>query len=154
MARRSTQGPLVRTPARPLAVKRAGCFLVLMRNLKPGNQQGQWQPLSTSGFRVVCASRLEASECVWMTGGALYPRPAHLAVDRGDADFTYLNWLLEHHFRIVPYTAGDYPMEVSFADFVKGWYPNAEDIPGAIKPIPSETRQLVDAALRFKWEGR
>jgi len=153
MRNRTAEGPFLRSKVKPLSVKKSECFLVLMRNLTAGEQQGKWQPISTNGFRVVCPSRLEACECVWMVGGALYPRPRHLASATEDADFAYLRWLLDHHFRIVPHTAGG-AMEVWFSDFIRGWYPAAEDIPGATAPIPDNARAMAEAALRFNWEGR
>lgn len=154
-------GPGVRVKVKPLRVRRSACFRVLMRNMRTDDRQrhGKWEPISTSGFLVVCPSKLEACELVWMVGGAHFPRPVEMTEEQ------YLDWLLHHHFVVEPYTAGSAPLEVMFSEFVRGWYPNAEDVLYPQGTITSERRAepnyrprdahlMMDAALRHRWEGR
>lgn len=150
---RTAEGPFIIERASPLRVRRDACWRVLMRDQRPGATHGRWQPISTNGFVVVCPSRLEACECVWIVGGRYFPRPDHLVVDGSeDAETAYLRWLLDHHFRLEPYTKGSDPMEVWFSDFLRGWYPSAEDIPGV--GVGSRGAMLVAQSLRSRWEDR
>lgn len=154
---RSGAGPFIRSKTSPLVVQKHKCFRVLMRQQKPGPQHGRWEPISSNGFVVVAASKLEAYELVWFVGGRFFPRPDSMVVsDRPgeDADFKYLRWLMDYHFVVEPYTKGSDPMEVWFSDFVRGWYPAAEDIPGATKGAKSEALALLEPALRSRWENR
>lgn len=150
---RSAAGPFIRSRTAPLRVNPRDCYRILMRQQKPGPNHGRWEPVTTNGFVVVCPSKLEASECVWMIGGRYFPRPDWMLVENGeDSDFRYLAWLLRNHFRIEPYVKGSDPMEVWFSDFIRGWYPDAADIPGVIRG--SGAAPAIESALRYRWRDR
>ncbi len=151
----------IKVKTRPLRVRRGGCFQVLMRNAKPGPRHGQWEAIATNGFVVVCPSRYEACELIWMVGGRLFPRPVHLIQDRDGDEERYLDWLLEHHFRIDPLhrsAVGPFDdegvcgrrLQVMFSTFLKGWYPGARDV----LPATSMAASLIQPALRSRWQGR
>lgn len=157
--RAAPSGPLIRTPARPLNVKRQNCLRVLTRNMHAGPTHGRWQVVSTSGFAVVCVSYVQATELVYFLGARSFPRPAWLAsLEVGD-DIPYLDWLLAHHFRIDSMTGesvGPFdeqgvcrrPPQVMFSTWLRGWYPAAEDI------LATVASSIVEPALRARWQGR
>jgi hypothetical protein len=139
-------------------VKREECRQVLMRRMTPGPDHGAWQPLSTGGFTVVCASQLEASELIFMVGGQHFPRPAGLIHDDDHDEERYLEWLLKHHFKVVHLhgEAGPFDEEgicrkrrqVRFPTFIRGWVPGVTDL------VQEGTPELIASALDFKWKGR
>lgn len=153
---RTAEGPFIRSPARPLRVRRQYCHRILMRRQTPGPNHGRWEPISSNGFMVVCASKLEAYECIWFVAPPLFPRPESLlrSGDGEDADFAYMRWLLDHHFVIENHVKGSDPMEMWFSDFIRGWYPDAEDVPGVTKGARSGSLEMLTAALKARWEGR
>lgn len=158
---RTAPGPLIRTRVRPLNVKPQNCFRVLTRDQRSGETHGRWQVVTTSGFAVICVSYLQATELVYFLGARSFPRPIHLArLDSGD-DIPYLDWLLRHHFRIdsmTGETVGPFdeegvcarPPQVKFSTFIRGWYPNAEEV----LQMASMASEIVEPALRARWEGR
>lgn len=134
-------GPLIQTRVRPIQLTRANlqkCFRLLVR-WNHGPTQGRWSVVSSSGFTVVCVSRLQAEEAVLMIGGKHFPRPAKLCVIDNDDERRYTEWLLRHYFRIdsmTGETVGPFdeegccrrPPQVLWSSVIRGWYPNAEDI--------------------------
>jgi hypothetical protein len=154
-------GPLVKIKVTPLHVKRGGCFRVLMRNLHTSNAHGRWEPISTTGFVVICPSKLEACELVLLIGGRYFGQPADQVYGDDKDDERYLNWLLAEHFRIDPMHESDVGpfdgegiarkrMQVMFSTFLKGWYPSAQDLNGGTTLAAS----IVEPALRARWSNR
>jgi hypothetical protein len=128
-----------------LRVRKANCFVVLMRNMNEGELHGHWQPISTEGFVVVCASQLEAAELTWLMGVRFFPRPnPHMG------DMRYLTWLWRHHLKLEPYQATGHG-EVMYGLFARGWRPDAEDYADF---AASPTTEMARAALRFRLRGR
>lgn len=154
---------------RPLQVRKSDCYRVLTRNLRSYPAHGRWEPISTSGFMVVCPSRLEACELVYQVGQVLYPRPERLIHGDDHDDIRYLDWLLEHFFRVEPHHAGG-PLEVMYSEFKRGWFPNAEEILAG-RTITAQVRdgrdpettprgsltpqagEMISDTLRRRWTG-
>lgn len=155
---RSTGGPLIRVRARPLRVKRGECRYVSMRRMTPGPEHGRWEPISTGGFKVVCPSKLEACELIFLVGGKHFPRPASLIRNDDHDDDRYLDWLLEHYFRIENCRGEVGPFDeegvchrhgqVMFWAFLRGWKPGARDY------APGAAGSLIAPALTWAWENR
>jgi hypothetical protein len=136
----------------------SSCYRVLMRNLVPGPRLNKWEVISTSGYAIVCPSKMEACLLVWFVGGRYYPRPDYLNGPDEKDDLRYLDWLLKHHFRLerhVP-TRDAFlgvckkTMEVSFALALRGWVPSLEDVPMG-PDFPGV--ELVRDQLESRWQG-
>lgn len=135
--------------------RRSTCYRVLVRQQHPGSQLDRWQVATTSGFAVVFHSKLEVAEFVWMYGGKHWPRPNPRMTDE-----KYLEWLMKHHFKWEQYvpTSGGFlgvdrrALEVSWSLVIRGWYPDAEDIPGAL-PGTSPTTELVRRMVEERFRG-
>lgn len=130
-----------------LNVSRKNCFIVLARQQHPGESHGKWEPISTSGFTVVCHSKYMAVELCWFVAPKIGYSPPR-------ADMTeeaYLDWLLDEAkvLQIVPYEArGDYDTPGTGGEcpswaFYRGWYPDAADILEA-----SDTVAVAQMALK------
>jgi hypothetical protein len=126
-----------------------------MQNMNPGPRLNRWEPITANGYQVTCQSYLEASELILLVGGALHSRPS-AAMD----DDAYEKWLLKHWFVIEAWTPS-YPfdergvnkreMEMSFGLFIRGWFPDAEDLPiGARTGI----MDMAEKILRSRWADR
>lgn len=167
---RNSVGPYVKTKTEYLHVKRDECVRVLMRSQKPGPQHGCWQSISTHGFEVICASKLQANELIWFVGGKQFPRPAELIKDDDNDDFRYLYWLKQHWFRIDQTHGAVGPfedvvgphgetirnalcrkrMQIMFHLFIRGWKPAAEDVLTGSGVVST----VIEPMLRFRWQGR
>jgi len=156
--RTSGGGPAIRVITRPLRVSKGECRIVYMRRMSPGPNHGKWEPISTGGFSVVCPSKLEASELVFLVGGKHFPRPLELIHDDDKDEDRYLAWLLQHHFRIENCRGEVGPFDergvchqrsqVMFWAFLRGWKPGARDY------AAGAAGELVAPALKWAWEGR
>lgn len=133
--------------------RKASCFRVLMRNMRPGPRLNHWEAISTNGFTIVCPSKVEACELVWFVGARYFPRP-----DANMTDEDYLDWLLRHYFRLEPHVptpqaflgVDKKTMEVSFALALRGWVPSLDDIP--LGP-DSPGVEIVRDQLEQRWHG-
>lgn len=116
-----------------LNVNKRNCFVVLMVSQKTG----KWEIVSKDGFRVVCASKLEAREFAMIIGSRFWPRPIPSWEDE-----RYCDWLLEgQRMRVQPYEAtdpeiGGKAFEIWFHWVMKGWAPGIEDVDNALKGRP------------------
>jgi hypothetical protein len=153
-------GPLIRIKVSPLDLGRAPWSQVGVRRLH-GADQGRWEAISRDGFVVICAGDGEPKELVWLLGGRMFPRPAHLIHDDDRDDFRYLDWLLRNYFRIENLSRGEAGpfddegvcakrMQVRFPTFLRGWYPGAEHVLEA----SSMAADVIAPALRSRWSGR
>lgn len=128
-----------------LKIERRGNFLVYTRRQTPDTAFGKWEPISNWGYVVVCPSWKEAFDLVMLVGGRLYPAPS-FAIN----DSAYLKWLLKEHFNVQPNYTVTGKREMMFAEFIRGWVPESEQlIRGDASPLiihrcldESKTRNL------------
>lgn len=128
-----------------LNVNRRNCYVVCMVS----QRTGQWEIISKRGFRVVCASKLEAREWATLVGSRFWPRP-----NPHWEDDTYTDWLVSgERMRIEPYEAtdpdiGGKAFEIWFHWAVRGWEPGIEDVDTALKGRP-----MFNEVIRPAWEA-
>lgn len=153
-------GPAIVTKVRPLNKKYGDYLRVYVRRMSPGPNHGKWEAITRDGFEVVCPSKLEACNLVWMMGGALFVRPQELIHGDDKDDFRYLDWLLQHYFKIENCRGEVGPFDehgvchkrrqVEFWSFIRGWVPGVEDI----LAISSLKADLIAPALQHAWEDK
>lgn len=153
-------GPGIVTRQAPLKKSYGEYLRVYVQRMAPGPEQGKWQPISRDGFEVVCPSKLEASNLVFLVGGRFFPRPAELIHDDDRDDIRYLDWLLAHWFRIENCRGEVGPFDengvchrrrqVEFWSWIRGWTAGVEDILRC-NTLASET---IGPALQWRWDGR
>lgn len=138
-------------PARGVVVKPGrlnvnvrNCWVVLMIS----QRSGKWEIVSKDGFRVICASKLEAREFATIIGAQFWPRP----VPEWEDD-RYTDWLLRgQRLRIQPYQAtdpeiGGKAFEIWFHWVMKGWAPGSQDV-----MLATQGRPLLNEVIRPAWE--
>lgn len=152
-------GPGIIVKVSPLRVRRGECSQVLMRSMRGDSSHGRWEPVSRDGFVVVCPSRLEACELILLVGGRFFTQPPALVRGDDHDDDRFLDWLLEHHFRIDPLHESDVGpfrgdgvstkrAQVMFSTFLRGWRPGSEDMQETIMS------GLIEPLVRSRWRSR
>lgn len=161
---KSKAGPLVRVkmPKPDGVVKRGHCYQVAMRNMRPDSNHGRWETLTTRGHTIVCTSKQDACNLVWFMGLSQIGQPPSMPGTIEVGDLRYLDWLLEHYFRIEAIPDAEVGafdergcdskrMQVLYSSVLKGWKPELNDVPRAGQPFAGELAQKV---LRDRWRDR
>jgi hypothetical protein len=105
---------------RPLNVSRKSLFILVARNMRGGNEHGQWQPASVLGFKIICASEKDAQEFRFTFGSSQFPPGPTMTDEQYEA-------YLERFIKIQPYV-GTGRYEVWAHNAMRGWIPDINEI--------------------------
>jgi hypothetical protein len=106
--------------ARPLNVSRQNCWMLIARNMQPGDEHGKWQPVSVLRFTVICASKKDALEVRLIIGSSQFP-PAPAMTDEAYSEY------LDRFIKVRPYQASG-KFEVWAHNWLRGWIPDIHEL--------------------------
>lgn len=117
---------------RALNVSRKNCWILVARNMRPGDNHRKWQPVSVLTFTIICASKKDALEFRLIYGGSQFPVQANMTDEAYDA-------YLERFVKIQPYQATG-KWEVWAHNAMRGWVP--------------DTRELFSGSSESQYDGK